>query len=422
MKVWLFNPYGPLPDEAWRPYRFSMLAEALAAGGHTVVWWTSSFSHHFKRHRSVGAEERSFGDRFAVRLVPTPGYSSNISVGRMSRDFVFAARAYRSAIRDPPPDVVVSAESPLTVGFAGPRVARHFGVPFVSDVMDLWPELFEVVFPRWLKPWSPALFKPIAASRRRHWRRAAAIVALCDSYLAVAREAVSGGSAEKRFGIVYNGIDVALLRRSIPVGVSGDPARSVPTDGLVRVIFAGSLGPNYDIPVILEMARRDKGRGGQRRYSVTVAGDGPQRTSVERAAEEGVCRYLGAIKPAELAAAYADADVALCAYAPGSNVGIPDKFYDYVAAGLPIVNSLRGDVARIISDSGVGRQYRAGSAESMLQELDALTADAGEMQRASASAWQIGTRYDAAAQFAEYVRLIEEVGRSSRSPAPESPN
>ena len=53
MKIYLSNPYGTIPGENWREYRFFLLATSLAEKGHDVVWFTSTFSHHFKIQRSV---------------------------------------------------------------------------------------------------------------------------------------------------------------------------------------------------------------------------------------------------------------------------------------------------------------------------------------------------------------------------------
>ncbi len=39
-----------------------------------------------------------------------------------------------------PPNVVFATHTPLTVGLAGMALSRHFGVPFVFEVRDLWPE------------------------------------------------------------------------------------------------------------------------------------------------------------------------------------------------------------------------------------------------------------------------------------------
>lgn len=52
MRFGLFNPYGPIPGEPWRPYCFTLLDEALASRGHEAVWWTSTFAHHDKRQRA----------------------------------------------------------------------------------------------------------------------------------------------------------------------------------------------------------------------------------------------------------------------------------------------------------------------------------------------------------------------------------
>ena len=78
VRVWLINPYGPLPGEGWRDYRFTYAARALAARGHDVTWWTAAFDHHTKRFR-----ESSSRGSFSIALVPTPAYHRNVGLGRL---------------------------------------------------------------------------------------------------------------------------------------------------------------------------------------------------------------------------------------------------------------------------------------------------------------------------------------------------
>ena len=78
MDVWLVNPYGPIPGEGWRDYRFTLVARALARRGHNVTWWTAAFSHQTKEFRSRDWASRSVDERFTIELVPTPSYSRNI--------------------------------------------------------------------------------------------------------------------------------------------------------------------------------------------------------------------------------------------------------------------------------------------------------------------------------------------------------
>ena len=51
--------------------------------------------------------------------------------------------------------------------------------------------------------------------------------------------------------------------------------------------------------------------------------------------------YLGKLKPESLSYLYNKSDVGLSIYTEISNVEMPDKFYDYTAAGLPVINSLK---------------------------------------------------------------------------------
>ena len=46
MHVWLVKLEDSLPvDDAYRPYRMGMLAEALITAGHTVTRWASDYQH-----------------------------------------------------------------------------------------------------------------------------------------------------------------------------------------------------------------------------------------------------------------------------------------------------------------------------------------------------------------------------------------
>ena len=48
MTVWIQNPFDNLPCEGYRKQRYWLMAEAFARAGHSVVLWTSDFSHGAK--------------------------------------------------------------------------------------------------------------------------------------------------------------------------------------------------------------------------------------------------------------------------------------------------------------------------------------------------------------------------------------
>ena len=66
------------------------------------------------------------------------GISRVENMGLFTLNLLTTAREYAKEFG--PPDVVyASSVHPLTV-FAGERIARHFHVPVIGEVRDLWPE------------------------------------------------------------------------------------------------------------------------------------------------------------------------------------------------------------------------------------------------------------------------------------------
>jgi glycosyltransferase involved in cell wall biosynthesis len=410
MKIWLINPYGPIPSEAWRTYCFPQIAEALTSEGHEVTWWTSNFAHHFKKFRSHWWQDIEPWEGFRIRLVPTPGYRRNIGFARVFRDVVFALRTYRRGCTEPKPDLIIYSESPLTFGFAGQRLADFHGCPSIYHQMDLWPELIVDAAPRGIRRLVKLGLWPVYAIRKRTYSRLSAVTALAQPYLnAVLNEVPE--LLSKPNNVIYNGIDVVALRKNMDA--FKDTAFRFPDkqpDDLWAV-FAGSLGPSYDIIVMCDVARRLAVLGSK--IHVVIAGDGPLRQVVESTSrgETGPSNlhYVGQLSPLELAGLYARCDLGLCAYSSSSNVEMPDKIYDYTAAGLPVLVSLRGEVADIVSSNKIGLTYSGGSAEDLLRKLLEITADTDLMHAMSESSLELGMRFDKHVQYRKFIDVIRQV-------------
>jgi hypothetical protein len=79
--VWLVNPFDPIPGEEEQLRRYAYLAASLREAGHRVVWWSSDFSHRFKRLVDKTAVERAAKALgIVVRLIPTPPYPRNLAL------------------------------------------------------------------------------------------------------------------------------------------------------------------------------------------------------------------------------------------------------------------------------------------------------------------------------------------------------
>ena len=404
MIIWLVNPYGPLPSEGWRDYSFITFGKTLAAAGHDVVWWTSNFSHHFKAYRSDGWSDEIISERFTVRLVPTPSYHKNVGLGRIWRDIMFAVRTFSAGRKLASPDAIVFSENPLTMGYAGYALAKFHNAAAVYDQMDLWPELIVNAFPKWSRKIVNLLFWPVYLRRQWVFNRLDGVIALAEPYMqSVVSEINLPKSVPQK--IIYNGIDVKKFRNDMN-GVLDDTVSNKIRNGSINAVFAGSLGPSYDILNLISVARRLALE--EQPIQIIVAGDGPLKSNVIAAANELTnFTYLGVLPPAELPKIYRVCDIGLSCYTDKSNVEMPDKFYDYTAAGLAIVNSLKGEVSRCIQTDRSGVQYIAGDECSLYHAITSLANNPAALLNAKDASAQSGLRYDSLKQHAGLADFIE---------------
>lgn len=152
MKVWIENPFDNLPLEGFRPQRYWLMAEAFAAAGHEVTLWTSDFNHTTKKRRGLRGSKSSGG--FEVKLIKTLPYYKNVSLRRIFSHILYAISWYRTATKPlEPPALLILSTPPICTGLVALWWKRKYGCRVVLDIMDLWPETFERVAPKWvLKP------------------------------------------------------------------------------------------------------------------------------------------------------------------------------------------------------------------------------------------------------------------------------
>jgi glycosyltransferase involved in cell wall biosynthesis len=214
---------------------------------------------------------------------------------------------------------------------------------------------------------------------------------------------------------VFNGIDVAQFRESMQrIGkLPGLPAKG---SGEIWAIYAGSLGMNYDLPTVMEAAALLEKRAACMR--IVVAGEGPLAAMLKAFIRERSLNnltYLGSLSPDDLALVYKQCDVGICPYGPMSNVAMPDKAYDYMAAGLPFVNSLQGELADYIHAQGIGLPYRAGDVSSLADSLEKLADNPSFRHEMAARSRDCAMQFD---RRREYGRLVDMIGELVHQPIP----
>lgn len=150
---------------------------------------------------------------------------------------------------------------------------------------------------------------------------------------------------------VPNGVDVLAIRP--------DAARDYSLRGPVTFIYAGAHGPANGLDRVLDAAAILGPAAGAR---FLLVGDGPVKEQLRAdAARRGLTHveFRDPVSKPELARLLNAADVGLMVLkdAPLFSFGVsPNKLFDYLAAALPVVCNVSGEVAAMLADSGAGVQ------------------------------------------------------------------
>jgi glycosyltransferase involved in cell wall biosynthesis len=416
VRVWIVNPFDPLPGDPEQEGRYATLARLLAARGHRVIWWTSSFSHRFKRpvdQAGIRAACQQCG--IEPVFVPSPPYSRNVSLARL-RNHAVLARNFRAAATNARelPDVLVASSPPPALAWAAVEIGKRKGARAILDMQDAWPDNFAGLAPRWLRP----LLRPVLGVMRKRLQHAAAacdlVVGVADAYIEYALRA---DEQSKPTATIPLGIDLAAFDRAVHAGRC--PEFTKPS-GEVWLAYTGSLTPAYDFLTVLAAAARIQTRPGPP-VRLFLTSRGELAAQAEQRVREHNLRNItltGFLPFEKWAYLLSQCDAGFNACLPYAMIFLPNKIFYYLAAGVAVLNTIPGQCSRIVRENCCGFDYQAGDAESCAAAIETLVRDAAARAAMGRAARKLAeTTYDRALLFPQYAELIERLGAGVSQPA-----
>ena len=405
LSVWLVNPFDDIPGEGLPPLRYWTLARVLAARGHDVIWWTATWSHRRKAIRSAPLGIRE-DEGFAVRLVAVRPYEKNVSLARIGshRDFgkTFERLANESVSSGQleRPDIILVSLPPLDSPEAAARLAKKLDATFVLDLMDVWPETFDRLLP------GPGFLKRLIAPfvLGGMLKRRQALVAAADAVSAATQTYADAVLRDAPDALPRHVCYVGAYPQEFPspprlmnhVPEAGSDESATPERAPLECVYAGTLEAGQDLDVLAGAARLLSAAGVK--ATIHVAGTGAGEASLTRAADAigGSCRLQvhGLLPRQAYVNLLSRCDVGLVCVKPESMVAVPYKACDFAAAGLAIVNSLPGELQRLIDEHAAGVAYTAGDAASLARAITGFVTDPSRL-----TACRQGARRLAAAEF-----------------------
>ncbi len=363
MKCWIVVTYEPLPgvDRSARLLRCGILAQELARAGDEVTWWTSTFHHVRKENRFDRSRTVEVAPGLTIQMLHAPPYRRSVSWRRVRHNRRMAGAFLDATARvTARPDVIFAAMPSLELAEAAVGFGRGRGIPVVVDARDKWPDLYLNAVPGALR----GLARPALATEFRRARRlfagATGITAISESYLtwALAYAGRPRGSAD---GVFPLGFPVPELSR---VEVQERAARlrerfAIPADALLCT-FLGAFGSSYDLRTAIAAARLLRAAG-EDRLRIVLAGTGELASRLQaEAADLPNVAFTGWLDEGDAWALLRASAVGLAPYTRQALQSLPNKAFEYMAAGLPTVSSLPGELQALLAEHAVGRQYQSG--------------------------------------------------------------
>ncbi len=375
MRVLYFHQHFTTPrgSGGTRSYEF---AQELIRHGHqvTMVCGSHNTGSTGLTGPVVGGIRRGMVDGIDVIEVNLP-YSNRDSFIKRSITFLrYALRSLRFVFKERY-DLLFATSTPLTAAIPG--IVMKLGLvrkPFVFEVRDLWPEL-----PREMKViTNPVVLGAMSVLEWLGYRTADAAIGLSPGIVKGIRRR---SSRKLPVSMIPNGCDLADF-------VPGDRAKlkiqGVGPKDLVAV-FTGAHGMANGLDAVLDAAVELK-RMGRKDVKLVFIGDGKLKPVLqERAQREGLdnCLFLPPVPKKQLTEIVQSVDVGLMILAnvPAFYYGTsPNKFFDYISTGLPVLNNYPGWLADLIKQNDCGVAVPPSDPKAFAEGL-AYLADNAERRR-----------------------------------------
>ncbi len=338
------------------PFRLPDICQALAAMGHsvTVVTGTPNYPEG-EIYPGYEKGKRAFETIEGVRVFRCPIVPRK--TGAIYRflnyySFVFSADRFLRKCREDFDVVFVNQLSPVMMAQPALNWARRHGKKCVLYCLDVWPESLKLGGIREGSiPYR--LFEKISFDI---YCRADRVLVSSKSFIPYL--ARNPGLPPERIGYLPQYAED--LFGELP---------PQPQKDTVDFLFAGNIGVFQSVETIVEAARLLQQ---EKHIHIHIAGGGVSLDSC-KARAEGLSNitFHGRRDLSEMPGFYAMADGLLISLAadPFMAANLPGKLQSYMAAGKPVIASLDGETARIVSEADCGLCSGAEDAAALAQNL-----------------------------------------------------
>ena len=297
------------------------------------------------------------------------------------------------------PDFLVFAALPL----------RLTGVPVVLDLHEAMPPFFRVRFKKLDRPF---LVRCLEIVERASIGAADAAITVNDS---LRDRLIDKGVPASKISVLLNSPDLAMFDSA------AHPKRAFAQDGVMRLVYAGSLTPLYDVESVIEaVALLAAGGDGQDALGAGISldvygrGDSEQRlreVAIQRGIE-GQVSFHGRVPVETIGERIAAADIGVAPTRPDgyTHLSMSTKLFEYGAMGKPVLASRLATVEHYFGPDSLA-YFDPGDPGSAATALRRLMVDPAWRERLVAGATDRIAQFSWAGEADRYRTLIRRLAK-----------
>jgi glycosyltransferase involved in cell wall biosynthesis len=411
MNIWVLQTGETLQidETVYRPMRAINLSNALVDRGHKVILWSADFDHFSKKHRFGSNKSIKHSDNLEIRLIKSRGYKSNSArIARLIDHAQLGFNLKKMLKYAETPDVVFIGYPPIETAWVMTNWLRKQGVPSILDIKDGWPDTFSRIFPKYIRPIVNVFLLPYKLMMKDTLRKSSSVSAPTREFLLWAVKKADRNLLTTDIVAPLTLPDTNFPISQIEKANSWCDNLGIFDDKKFRVTFIGTLNNVFDFKQIFEAAKKIQ-------IQFVIAGDGPQYSLLKEKAKD----YKNIIMPGWIDSCQSKvllsrSSVFLAPYRDlvDFEMSIPNKFYDAMSNGVPIISSITGVANNLIVSEKIGVIYsnsKNNSLSEMLLQLINNPAALLQMSKNTKSLFM--NKYSFQIVYGLLTKHIEETGR-----------
>jgi glycosyltransferase involved in cell wall biosynthesis len=375
MRIIYIHQYFKTPEEggAVRSYH---LAKGLVRAGHDVELITTGNNHTY---------DQRWIDGIKVHYLPVKYDQKFIYLKRIWAflDFVKKSKLLLKKLKRP--DLLYISSTPLTTGLIGLWAKRKMAIPYVFEVRDLWPKApIEVGAIR-----NPLLIRYLQQLEARIYQNAMSLVALSPGIANHLRTI----SPQSTLHLIPNFSDLEQFQ---PMPKSDTLLKKYGLEETFTIAYTGALGKVNAVEELIDLAelafQRSKnwqflimGTGSHREYLAQIA--------QEKGLENVIFIPFGNKTSVNEVLCLADFSWISFAHLPVLKTNSPNKFFDAIAAGKPVIINHKGWVYDLMKANHLGISCLPSKLDKAFAQLEELADNPEKILKMGGNSRRVATNY-----------------------------